>query len=285
MKINVVTVNSGWILQKIAERIVLEGQKLGHEFILSHNSMNNVDCNFYVDIQNCYHGKTNSLDIGLFTHMDGDNINTVNRNCLSLNHIIHMCTRYYTKFKTIYPENKMSVLYPSEVNSRFTNYKPQIGIFQRGKYEGKGYYFMLNLIKNPIIKNFKFKFIGKDWEGVVKELQTMGVEVDYHTSEDYNEYENHYHDVDYVLIPSLWEGGPMSLIEGLACGKPIISSNVGMVGDFDVDYVYEPNDIDGLIGILNSIYDPIKKRRDSVECITYENYVKNLVLIIESLKK
>jgi len=284
MRVNVVTVSTGWILQKWSERIVVEGQKQGHDFTLSHNPVNSVDCNLYVDIQNCYRGKTNSLDVGVFTHIDKNDVNTVNRNCLSLDYIVHMCDRYYQTFKSFYPENKMSVLLPAEVNSRFSIYKPQIGIFQRGKYEGKGYDFMLGLIKNQIIENFKFKFVGKDWDEVVKQLQLMNIEVDYLTSEDYREYQQHYHDVDYVLIPSLWEGGPMSILEGLSCGKPVISSNVGLIGEFDVDYVYEPNDINGLIEILTKIYEPIKKRRDSVSEVTYEKFVSGIIEIINKLK-
>src|SRR5437870_1631550 len=42
-----------------------------------------------------------------------------------------------------------------------------------------------------------------------------------------------YQRLDYVLIPSLVEGGPMSLLEGLSMGKPVIApENVGMVPEF-----------------------------------------------------
>ena len=283
MRINVITVDSGWILQKISERIVLEGNKLGHEFILSHSPSNYVDCNFYVDIQNCYSKKTNTLDIGLFTHVDRDDMNTVNHSCLTLDYIIHMCNRYYESFKSIYSEDKMSVLYPSETNTKLTEYKPKIGVFQRGRYEGKGFNFLMSL-SDPIIKNFRFKFVGKDWDQVVSKLTSMGVEVEYVTSEDYSKYPSHYHDVDYVLIPSLWEGGPISVLEALACGKPVISSDVGFVGDFKVDYTYQPNDMGGLVNILKEIIEPIKIRRNSVSEVTYKNYTEGLIKIIKQLK-
>ena len=98
MVINIITVDSGWILQKISERIVSEGNRLGHNFSISRGAKNDVDCNLYVDIQNCYQAKSSTLDIGLFTHADKDNLNTVNRNCLSLDYIIHMTNRYYKMF-------------------------------------------------------------------------------------------------------------------------------------------------------------------------------------------
>src|SRR5262249_47179322 len=41
-----------------------------------------------------------------------------------------------------------------------------------------------------------------------------------------------YQDVDFVLITSSVEGGPLCFQEGLACGKPILSTDVGMVSEF-----------------------------------------------------
>lgn len=284
MKINVVTVTSGWILQKWSERIVKKGCELGHEFILSHASTNNADCNLYVDIQNCYHRKTDTLDIGVFTHIDRDDIRTLDLKCLSLDHIVHMCTRYYERFKSIYSEEKMSMYIPGEGNSVFPQYKPKLGIYQRGMYEGKGYHFMLKIARNPLLQKFRFKFIGKDWDGVVNLLRSNGVEVEYFTDETYKDYPGHVHDVDYVYIPSLWEGGPMAILEGLAAGKPVISTDVGLVGDLDVDYVYPPNNDQAFFKILNEILEPIERRRKSTEDITYENYVNNIITLITRLK-
>jgi len=285
MKINVVTVNSGWILQKISERIVAAGVKMGHEFILSHSPTDDADCNFYVDIQNCYHRKSKIIDVGYYTHIDKDDMNTVNKNCLTLDYIVHVCSRYYERFKPIYDVKKMSVLFPAEVNTIFDQYKPQIGIFQRGSYEGKGYNFMLRISSNPLLQKFRFKFVGKDWDGVINTLRNNNVDVEHITNENYSVYPTHIHSVDYILVPSLWEGGPMIIFEGLASGKPIISADVGIVGDFDVDYVFRPDDENGLYEILNKIIEPIERRRDSTSKLTFEDYVSKLIDIINQLKK
>ena len=68
MKINIVTVSSGWILQKIAQRIHNELQKMC-EATISHEPNLFADVNFYVDVQNCYHHKTNTLDRTTETHL------------------------------------------------------------------------------------------------------------------------------------------------------------------------------------------------------------------------
>src|SRR4029077_17357453 len=41
-----------------------------------------------------------------------------------------------------------------------------------------------------------------------------------------------YQNIDYVLITSSIEGGPLCFQEGLASGKPILSTDVGMVSEF-----------------------------------------------------
>jgi len=68
VKINIVTVQSGWILQKIAQRIV-DANKSECLFSLGTKSSNLVDANFYIDITNCYQRKSQVLDIGYFTHL------------------------------------------------------------------------------------------------------------------------------------------------------------------------------------------------------------------------
>jgi len=276
MKINIVTVSSGWILQKIAQRIHNELQKLC-EATISHEPNLFADVNFYVDVQNCYHHKTNTLDIGYFTHLDKNSVKAINTNWFSLDHIFHHGQRYYDVFKHWYPENKMSVVLPGEIPEGFTLKKPCLGIFQRGGFEGKGEYFMRQLCDNPIASSFRFLFVGSGWDTVIDMFSRKGISVENITDEDYDSYPDLYNKIDYLLIPSLWEGGPMSVIEACAKGIPIISSNVGWVGtDFVVDHMYEPNNMEQLTNILQDIIRPMQRRREIVEHLSYAYYAKKL---------
>jgi glycosyltransferase involved in cell wall biosynthesis len=283
MNFNIVTVNSGWILTKIADRINTELQKLCNSKV-SHEPDLNCDVNFYVDLYNCYRGKTSTIDIGMLTHLDRNDIRTFPGYATSLDHIIHMTSRYYDMIKPYYSEDKMSVMYPAEIRDGFDLKKPVLGIIQRGRWEGKGYDFMLKLAETSIAKSFKFMFVGKDWDGVVDKLRSNGVDVDYHQDESYENYPQHYDTMDYLFIPSLWEGGPMAVIEALAKGVPVISSNVGWVGtDFVPDYIYEPDNLNQLERILTKIIEPLKSRREQVEDLSYFEYAKHLYNIAEGL--
>ena len=284
MNFNIVTVNSGWILTKIADRVNTELQNFANSKV-SHTPDLNCDVNFYVDLYNCYRGKTSTVDIGMLTHLDRNDIRSFRADASSLDHIIHMTSRYYEMLKPVYPEDKMSIMHPAEIRKGFDLKKPVLGIIQRGGWEGKGYEFMLRIAETRIAKSFKFMFVGKDWDGVVEKLRSNGVDVDYHQDESYKKYPQHYNTMDYLFIPSLWEGGPMAVIEALATGVPVISSNVGWVGtDFVPDYIYEPNNFDQLERILTKIIEPLKSRRKQVENLSYHDYARHLYTVAEELR-
>ena len=231
-----------------------------------------VDANFYIDMQNCFTRKSSTLDIGFFTHLHENSARYITQQYLLADYIVHMCTRYYDVFKDFYPEDRMSVLYPVEIGSNFNLKKPTIGIFQRGQYEGKGFFFMDRMSNYDIMNRFRFLFVGSNWDKVVNLFIEKGIEVEYQTSEEYSEYPSLYEKIDYLLIPSLWEGGPFSVVEAYAMGIPIISSDVGWVGsDFKVEHIYEPNNDSQLQSVLNNIYAPIEARRQKFSDFNYES--------------
>jgi len=285
MKVNVVTVNSGWILQKMASRLVDCANTNGHEFFLSHSPRNDVDANFYVDVGNCYRGKTATLDLGWFSHIHADDLSTVDRVCLSMDFMFHQAQRYVDMLSRIYPVSKMKTGQLCEANPSFELIKPTIGIFQRGVYEGKGFYFMLALAEDPILKKFKFLFVGTGWDEVVNKMQAQGIECSSKTDEIYDQYSTLYETIDYLLIPSLWEGGPMNVVEAKAKGLPIISADVGWMGsEFPVEYLYPANDIGKLIEILCEIIEPIEKRREFVMQYSYKRFLDELITQINILR-
>jgi len=90
-----------------------------------------------------------------------------------------------------------------------------------------------------------------------------------------------YADLDIVVQPSLVEGGSMAILEGLACGKPILCyKTVGCVDEFDVGLSVEFGDEERFIQALKE-YKADKWRdaevrralRKQVEQFTWERFV------------
>ena len=288
LRVNVVTVKSGWILQKIAERIV-ENAPPGVDMELSHNPRHKIN-NFYVDVQNCYHGPMGGKDVGLFTHVHENDMKHVPDPWFGLDHIIHMNRTTWQQFHwdkryKIYSP-AMSYRMPGEIPEGFKYKKPTIGIFQRGKYEGKGFHLMMELADTDIVSSFKWIFAGNDWGPVIKKLEDRTDVLSYSDNSLPwpGGYLRLYDITDYVLIPSKWEGGPMSMIEAAALGKQIIAASVGWVNNgIPIDHLFKSGNCDSLSKVLFDLQEKRSVANKVVQKLYYKDYSKYVSEIFKAL--
>jgi glycosyltransferase involved in cell wall biosynthesis len=295
MNINISTVSSGWILQKIAERTANAGNKLNRNcsISVSHSANFSSDVNIYMDIQNCYFGQKTKLDIGFFTHADMNSENWLFNLLLEKNvyqnmdGIISMNERYTEMLRKIgIPNEKLITLTPGQTFDIFPLKKIKIGIVSRGGYEGYGHYFIENLFKSKNLENFEFHFLGNGWESLLPLCNEKNITIKIQSDSDYSIYPNFYKNIDYLLIPGLWTAGPISFQEALSTGTPVISSNVGFANyEFKPDYIFEPNNVEELYSILNVIKEPIINRRKQVEKMTWEGFASDVIDFIYKIKK
>jgi hypothetical protein len=87
-----------------------------------------------------------------------------------------------------------------------------------------------------------------------------------------------YQRLDYVLIPATVEGGPLSLLEGLGMGKPVIApEGVGMVQEFpDTDAIrlYPAGDAEALIAVVTACYEEKRQRAVLVRDRTWDAWAQ-----------
>jgi glycosyltransferase involved in cell wall biosynthesis len=85
-----------------------------------------------------------------------------------------------------------------------------------------------------------------------------------------------YQGLDYVLIPATVEGGPMSLLEGLGMGKPVIApAGVGIVPELEESpYVrlYPAGDAEALVRVVRACYEDKCGPQRLVEERTWERW-------------
>lgn len=70
---------------------------------------------------------------------------------------------------------------------------------------------------------------------VKRELDNYGIPYLHKYPSNHSHLKSLYHALDIYLITSREEGGPMGLLESIACGTPVVSTNVGMVRDVIAD--------------------------------------------------
>jgi len=294
MRINIVTVNSGWILQKISERTAQAcNDKIdSYTMTVSHKADPDADANYYVDLQNCYVGQKTKCDVAYFTHADLNspiwlsNLLNNTKSFENLDGIISMNGRYTDMLKQIGWSKPLITITPGETKDTFPLRKITIGVVSRGGHPGYGQQFMENMLLNYDFSNFKLKFLGNGWDNLKGISNFKGYDLTLIGDTDYSVYPNFYQNIDYLLIPGLWTAGPISFQEALSTGTPVISANVGFAGyELQPDYIFEPNDIQGLSSILDTIQEPYKKRRSQVEHMTWESYTKDVINFIEKIIK
>ena len=290
MKINVVSVQSGWILTKIAERIVASAPE-GIEMRLV-SSPRAGENNFYVDVTNCYFQHLGGKEVGLFTHVHANEVKEIRPVWYTLDHIIHMSRRSHNLFQdNLSMSMKSDTIHtckmPGEIPEGFEYKKPTIGIFQRGQYEGKGFSMMMSLAERDVVKDFNWLFVGNGWTQVAEKLHKRTHVIEHGDSdlEWPHEYKSCYDLVDYVLIPSKWEGGPMGMLEAAALGKQIIAARVGWVGsEMPVDESFQPGNDAELAAVLIGLVQTRKRARKIVENLSYKDYAKHVVRCFERIK-
>jgi len=292
VKINIVTVTSGWILQKIAERVQRGNDREDVAIRVSAAADPSADVNYYVDLQNCFYGQKTKCDIAYFTHAHENSpewalsLLQSRKAFENLEGIVSMNKRYTDMLTDLgFPKEKLTTIVPGETGATFPMKKIKIGIVSRGGYEGYGQFFMENLFKTHKLENFEFYFLGDGWQdGIWPIAQKNKIGVGFYSDVDYDIYPDFYRQIDYLLIPGLWTAGPMSMQEALSSGIPVIGADVGFVNyEFKADYVFPPNDVEALHKIFKQIESPPLQRRRQVENMSWKNYATQLITFIEKI--
>lgn len=99
----------------------------------------------------------------------------------------------------------------------------------------KGEDILLNILlrlKSTGVK-FRLSLLGCNWTRLVENLEKYGIPYDYHDRNNGVSYEKDYPSLyshfDCLLIAARCEGGPVTALEALALGVPIVGTNVGIL--------------------------------------------------------
>jgi glycosyltransferase involved in cell wall biosynthesis len=101
-------------------------------------------------------------------------------------------------------------------------------------------------------KQYKlFVLLSGPARGFIKQgLDTLGVSYRHEVVPHYWDITSLYHCLDVYLVSAREEGGPKAILEALATGVPLVSTNVGMAPDLirhgENGLLAEPDDIDRL---------------------------------------
>lgn len=210
----------GWVLERIGDAWNPPG------YVVTRDTVPNpyADINFYVNwvlYNKCNQQKSN-CDIGYFTHREGGQKGqSWDRAAASLDHCVAMCQRTAEWL----PRHKTSII-PTPIDAQFRSHKLVLGVCAR-QYPRK-----------------RFEWIDY--------LEKLGVEVRLTGGNvPFEKLPQWYRGIDYLVVLSEVEGGPMPVIEALAMGTPVIAPPTGWCWEYPV--IRYDGTLKGLLGVVENI--------------------------------
>jgi hypothetical protein len=218
-----------WVLERLARRLAA---KLPYAAFVPWQPRRDGEARvaYYVNYA-LYQGPSGLIDVGLFTHREDT------QEFLERAHQVDYCVSMSRLYADWLRDQGVRWVVHIPMGFDAYRYRPRLvlGVVGKLDHPRKGRHLVERLRALPFVEVWAT-------EGQVQD-------------EDLPEF---YQGLDYVLIPATVEGGPMSLLEGLAMGKPVIApEGVGMVPEFpDSEHLvrYPAGDAEALVRVVTACY-------------------------------
>ena len=252
-KVNIVTSDRGWILERLASEI--ESRVPYVQFGAADDP--HADIQYYVTYSR-RRERVAPIEVAYFAHLEKD-AKTSELFFNVANEVDH-CICHASLYEKVLRErgvDHVTTISPGVDLEKFA-LKLRIGVVGRTYHTGrKGEHLVAQVMDIPEIE---WHFTGEGWPGPARNIPEDGMA-------------DFYRDMDYILVPSLYEGGPMCVVEALACGREVVSSSVGWVDEFP--YIpFENGNADDLRRVLLDLVEKKRRLRETVLDRTWDAWAE-----------
>ena len=252
LQVHIVLSDRGWILERLAQEIANR-----YEYVTYSTEINtSVPILYYMTYGTWKQRRIAPVEIGYFAHLEpvGEARDKFFNVASNVDHCI--ChSQLYENLLREHGVNEVTTVAPGVDIDRFSP-EVKIGVVGRTYHTGrKGERLVAEVLDVP---NIKWHFTGDGWPYPGLHL----------ADEDMPEF---YRSMDYILVPSLYEGGPMCVVEALACGTTVIAPPVGWVSQFP-HIEFETGNSTDLRRVLTEVVEQRQKLRQSVLDRTWDNW-------------
>lgn len=258
--VNIVIADEGWILERSAQELK---NRLDYVSISKQPDPDS-PINYYINYC-AFKEKQPGIDISFFTDIEPRNeilfFDVAQRSdvcvCMSARYADELCKAGIQNIHVISQGVDFELFQP----------KIKIGVIGRTYPSGrKGDDLIQKVMDEPGIE---WHFSGTGWSDQAKMLPADQVP-------------EFYNSVDYVLISSYYEGGPMSILEALACGREVIAPPIGFVPDFP-HIEYKTGDVEDLRRVLRELVAIRMARRETVLNLSWDIWARKHDALFKTL--
>ncbi len=264
-RVHIKIADRGWILEKCASEIAKRSKNITYGIAEDPTA----DVQYYNNYS-CYKQRVSAVEVGYFTHSEIDKVARDKFFAVArqVEHCVSHAERYSKELREAGIQNVTTI--PPGVDLEVFKPKIRIGVIGRTYHTGrKGEALVAQVMDIPEIE---WRFTGEGWPAPSTHVADADMP-------------NFYNGLDYVLVPSLYEGGPMSVAESLACGVPVIGSDVGWVNEFP-HIPFENGNVKSLRKVLEGLVEQRNQLRESVLHVTWDNWaLKHIELFDELARK
>ncbi len=260
--VHIVLSDTGWVLEKLASQ--LAGGIPSVAYSLEPDPSATIQ---YYMTYATWKSRISRIEVGYFAHMEPDD--RTKKKFFDVARSVDFCVCHSAPYETILRDEGIEAVktIPPGVDLQSFVPKVKIGIVGRTYHTGrKGEGLVAQVMDIPHIEWY---FTGTGWPGPATELADADMPAFYRS-------------MDYILVPSLYEGGPMSVIEALACGCEVIAPPIGWVPEFP-HIEYKTGDADDLRRVLVEVVEKRLALRKAVLQRGWDTWIEGHASVFESL--
>jgi len=176
--------------------------------------------------------------------------------------------------------NKISVIYPGVA---FPFRRRNIGVIGYEQPNGRKRAHILLDIPwrlNPDL--YHFVLVGDGWEELAAMLQNAGTSAQHIKHIQDPELLSIYNQLDLLLVTGYAEGGPLPVLEAMACGVPILSPRFGFAADFlGPESIYDSSE--EMLLKLRQRFSETERALNITIPLTWENYTQQHAELFKKL--
>lgn len=251
--VNIVTSDRGWILERLAREIA---DRLPY-VVFGEGPDPAAAIQYYVTYS-CRRRRLSPIEVAYFAHLEPEG--EARERFFAVAREVEHCVCHARLYEAMLREAGVAEVSTIPPGVDLDSFRPKlrIGVVGRTYHTGrKGEALVAQVMDIPEIE---WSFTGEGWPGPALNLPAEKLP-------------DFYRGLDYVLVPALYEGGPMCVVEALACGTEVIAPPIGWVPDYP-HIEYRAGDAADLRRVLLDLVEKKRALRASVLGRTWEAWAE-----------